>query len=192
MRKRSLFASSPLSRRNTHTSSGDLSQPAWHTTDHVSCSSEGANGVLFVRTAAGSFVIKGSQQVAEETFASCLFKALAVPTPRVRLTSYTQSEWGTIKSTLRRQCGSIAEVNGLNVQILCKVEKELDRPVLLIMEMVPGASMLEGMLPNQAQFLFNADQAAGQRRLQQVGRIMAVDLLVNNADRFPAQGRSQS
>ena len=149
-------------------------------------SDEGANGVLFVRTSAGSFVIKGSPQIAEESFASCLFKALAVPTPLVRLTSYTQSEWGTIKSTLRRQCGSVTELNGTNVQILCKIEKELDRPVLLIMEMVTGASMLEGMLPNQAQSLFDADQAAGQRRLQQVGRMMAVDLLLNNSDRIPA------
>jgi hypothetical protein len=184
-RKKSLFESilQEKDARETHHTMGDINQPRWHTADHVTCSSEGASGVLFVRTTAGSFVIKGSYQIAEEIFASHLARALTLPTPRVRLTSYTQSEWGIIKEKVKALASDYDDENSISV--LIKVQKELDRPVLLIIEMVTGAAMLEGMMPERAQSLLDPDQADGQRRLQQVGQMLAFDVFVNNSDRVP-------
>jgi hypothetical protein len=166
-----------------HHTSGDINKPSWQTADRVTCSSEGSSGVLFVRTSTGSLVIKGTSQIGEEIFASHLAKALGLPTPRARLTSFTQPEWGIIKQTCKGLSDAVDDENSISVKI--KVYKELDRPVLLILEMVTEAVMLEGMLPDKAKSLFDPDQADGQRKLEQAGRMIAFDILVNNSDRIP-------
>jgi hypothetical protein len=141
---------------------GDLYvDPQWHTVDAVTTSSEGSSGVLFARTAVGSYVIKSSSQIVEETFALELGAALGLHVPqvmlarlvpcdarliatllnKVRLTSFTETEWGLIKKALsslakRKEVDSnatkSANLAANFARVRQKIRKELDRPVIMV------------------------------------------------------------
>ena len=54
----------------------------------------------------------------------------------------------------------------------------------MVMELVPGATMLEGCPPPKAAELLDAATPVGRRRLRELGALVAMDALLNNSDRY--------
>lgn len=52
------------------------------------------------------------------------------------------------------------------------------------MQLVPGATMLEGLPKHKAETLLSA--TGDYPRLNQLGQLLAFDILINNTDRMPA------
>jgi len=121
----------------------------------------------------GILVVKGCTTIGEEMFASHLAKRLNISVPRTRVLEYKDSEWKRLKSKIFQ----LAESEG----DLLKFKKELNRPVLLVMEYVHGIDF-EHLGDNASNF-FGGDN--GKQRLQEVGRIISLDILTNNWDRLP-------
>lgn len=57
-------------------------------------------GVFFINTSQGNYIIKGTGSIGTETFATYLASYLGLRVPRVRVLSYSSSEWRTMKNKL--------------------------------------------------------------------------------------------
>lgn len=140
--------------------------------------------MVFVRTDRGVLVVKGSASIVQEMFAAEVVAAIGLPTPRLRQTSYRDAEWHELKAKLADLARADTDrVNG--EQISQKLRGGFDRPNLMIMELMSGAQMLEGMSPQEVATMFDDGTAAGLKRLRELGAIVAVDVLLNNSDRIP-------
>ena len=63
------------------------------------------------------------------------------------------------------------------------VGSTLNRPNMMVMELVPGATMLEGCSPTAAAALLDPATDEGRRRLRELGALVALDAMLNNSDR---------
>lgn len=157
----------------------DLFAIRWSTLDKVATSDNGSAGVIFCRCASGTFVVKGCATVAQEMFSAQLARVLGVAAPRARLVSWPGNEWQMLQKHVKRHLLR----RGLNdpsaATVRRKVEKELDRPHILIFELVPGVG-LDSMLPHE--LADNLERTGGMR---DVGAVCALDVILNNADRLP-------
>jgi len=93
-----------------------------------------------------------------------------------------------IKSTLKRIVTTPArdsndEAVRFKIRMQQHVGGALNRPNLMVMELVPGATMLEGCPPTKAAELLDPATPAGRRRLRELGALVAMDALLNNSDR---------
>jgi len=93
-----------------------------------------------------------------------------------------------IKSTLKRIVTTPAgDSNDDAVRFKIRMQQyvggALNRPNLMVMELVPGATMLEGCPPTKAAELLDPATPAGRRRLRELGALVAMDALLNNSDR---------
>ncbi|KAL6044767.1 Antitoxin protein of toxin-antitoxin system [Balamuthia mandrillaris] len=160
------------------TKPADITSFDWHKADGFRRSSEGSAGVFFIKSESqGMVVVKGSSTITVEAFGALLAERLEVTAPKVRVLEYTNPEWRVMK----RKLFSLAKRIGENDSV--KVEKELDRAFVLVMEYVPGKD-LETLGPEMALKVFGGDW--GRYILQQMGRIVVFDMLCNNWDRLPA------
>ena len=79
--------------------------------------------------------------------------------------------------------GATDEIVRSQIRIQQYLGSALNRPNLMVMELVPGATMLEGCPPSKATELLNSTTPAGRRRLRELGALVAMDALLNNSDR---------
>jgi hypothetical protein len=161
------------------TPAADLWDIRWPTLDKVAISDSGSAGVIFCRCAGGTFVIKGCATVAQEMFSAQLARVLGITAPRARLVSWPGNEWQMLQKHVKRHLLR----RGLNdpsaATVRRKVEKELDRPHILIFELVPGVG-LDSLPPQDL-----AAKLKGSGGMRAVGAVCAFDVILNNADRLP-------
>jgi hypothetical protein len=169
---------------NVHITSlpgGSLEAPRWDSVLDAEASAEGSTGVTFVLTGEGSYVIKAGSRPAEEYFASLVFGELGIPAPRVRCVGHTSKEWSDIKVAIRIGA-RLRESRGDKSGAL-RVQRS-DRPQLLVMEVVSCSAPLEGHAGAAALLKIGGDDA--EARLTTMGRVLAVDVFLNNSDRIVA------
>ena len=163
----------------TATPVADLFSIRWSTLDKVATSEGGSAGVIFCRCASGTFVIKGCATVAQEMFSAQLARVLGVAVPRARLVSWPGNEWQMLQKHVKRHLLR----RGLNdpsaATVRRKVEKELERPHILIFELVPGVGL--DSIPSQEL----AEKLKWSDGMRDIGAVCALDVLLNNADRLP-------
>ena len=86
-----------------------------------------------------------------------------------------------------RRVATLKGPNDQTVRSHIRIQQQLggvlDRPNLMVMELISGATMLEGCPPSKAAELLNAATPAGRRRLRELGALVAMDALLNNSDR---------
>ena len=164
---------------------GPLDLPNWTNVLDAEASSEGSTGVVFVLTGFGGYVIKASSRPAEEYFASLLFEELGLPSVRARCVGHTTQEWGDIKKAIRGGASARRargdESGALKLHL--RLNGPLDRPQLLIMELVSNAAPLEGYM--HAKELFEV--GPGAANLCKLGQLLMVDVFLNNSDRIKAK-----
>ena len=163
----------------TATPATDLFDIRWSSLDKVATSDSGSAGVIFCRCASGTFVIKGCATVAQEMFSAQLARVLGIRAPRARLVSWPGNEWQMLQKHVKRHLLR----RGLNdpkaATVRRKVEKELDRPHILIFGFVPGVG-LDRMVPQVL-----AEKLKGSGGMRAIGAVCALDVILNNADRLP-------
>eukprot|EP00927_Polykrikos_kofoidii_P060120 TRINITY_DN55185_c0_g1_i1.p1 TRINITY_DN55185_c0_g1~~TRINITY_DN55185_c0_g1_i1.p1 ORF type:complete len:905 (-),score=105.46 TRINITY_DN55185_c0_g1_i1:69-2783(-) len=167
---------------------GVLDDPQWNTAFAAVASSEGSDGVVFIATNAGGYVVKASSKPAEEYFATKVLRQLGVRSPDIRIVCHVDNEWREIKQALKisidraraRGDSSAADI------LQHRLNGSLNRAQLSVMSLVPHAAPLLGNTRAQAFFEGRADSAAVADELSILGRCLAVDVLLNNCDRFMA------
>eukprot|EP01087_Luapelamoeba_hula_P011633 TRINITY_DN3179_c0_g1_i1.p1 TRINITY_DN3179_c0_g1~~TRINITY_DN3179_c0_g1_i1.p1 ORF type:complete len:359 (-),score=71.42 TRINITY_DN3179_c0_g1_i1:61-1137(-) len=160
--------------------SADVTQPInWDEASSYARSAEGAAGVFFVTVNGGVVVVKGTMTVVQETFSTRLAQLLNIRVPQIRVVNHYDDEM----ASLRRNIARLAEIIG--PADLIKVERELDRPFVLLMEFTGGKD-LETLPRSSAAWLLGmkADQKENLR-LRALGNLAALDMLTNNWDRIP-------
>lgn len=143
---------------------------------------EGSGGVIFVKFKAEQYppvVVKGTSTLVQEIFALELANALKINVPRYYIVNFTQRAFREIQYNLRSKVGARG----------CVVEKELNRPFLLVMEQINGKSIFElatenGKEPEQIKQTIS-NYFGNSKYLKQIGKILLLDVLLNNLDRMP-------
>jgi len=138
-------------------------------------SASGSAGVFIVHFDTGLVVVKGSSSIGQEAFVAHLARKLNITVPRCRIVEYCEAEWKELKNALFRLARQQDSSDTL------KVEKELNRPNILIMEYVSGIE-LPALGPKAAE-VFSGP--SGANRLKEIGKIVALDIVTNNWDRLP-------
>jgi len=172
---------------------GPLEAPQWETAFAAEASTEGSDGVVFIATLAGVYVVKASSRPAEEYFATRALSMLGIPVVSVRVLSHVEREWRSIKAAIKsasQQMTKRGDIEGAQ-RLVLRLRGPLQRPQLLVMSFVPQATPLLGN-PRVKEFL---DIAVGSgclqdpcavSRLKVLGRCLAMDVLFNNFDRCAA------
>lgn len=155
----------------------DIDHIQWTKVSAFCRSGVGSAGVFFVKVPEGVAVVKGCDSVVEEVFAALLAERVGIRVPRVRVLEYTSREWRQAKWAIRSKAEA-ADPTGVDA---LKVEKELDRPFIMVMEFVKGKD-LEQLGP-QAKSLFESPD--GPRLFREMGRLVCLDIVTNNWDRLP-------
>eukprot|EP00040_Diaphanoeca_grandis_P015492 m.79125 g.79125 ORF g.79125 m.79125 type:complete len:396 (+) comp25182_c0_seq1:44-1231(+) len=142
----------------------------------VQRSEAGAEGVFFVSTTTGAVVIKGSRSIAPEMFSCMLGVALGVYCPRWRLIGTSSSEGKVLMRSLISldPSGRIQTSIGAQTHVLLKA-------------FLPGLNF-GSIGERRANEIFGVPgklSENGKTRLRELGRILALDVLCNNGDRFP-------
>lgn len=150
----------------------------WNKLNGVMLSSEGSSGVIFTKIGSSGAVVKSCATIATELFASELAQLMDVPCPQMRVLEYTNPEWGLVKKMLHARSKFGRNGNPLSLRMRRKIGKELDRPNILVMELLPDGQMLEGMTKADAAALFTP------ATLTQVGVVLGFDAFINNSDRL--------
>ena len=157
----------------------DITQPVWEDLLGVQCCDSGAGGVFFCTAASGSFVVKSTTHAAPEYFTNLLYRKLGINVPEMRVVQWSNGEYQRMVEEMKLCCYS-------EVKTKTKVRRELDRAYALVMEYIPGFSLID-MGPSR---LLPSLQHASPL-FQQIGHILAGDLLVNNSDRIPLVWHNQ-
>ena len=146
---------------------------------------------------------KASSRPAEELFATKLLRLLLGRhgAPDARVVGHREAEWGEIKHAIR--AGAHArrrrgDADGAR-RVMQMLRGALDRPQVLVMELVPRAAALEGHPRAAALFEPVKERQRQQQqqpqplssagaggRLRALGHVLAVDVLLNNSDRIVA------
>jgi len=141
----------------------------------VQCSDSGSGGVFFCSAAKGSFVVKSTTHAAPEYFTNLLYRKLGINVPAMRVVQWSNGEYQRMVEEMKLCCYS-------EVKTKTKVRRELDRAYALLMEYIPGFSIMD-IGPARLSAALNLPNSVSL--LHQIGRIVAGDLLVNNSDRIP-------
>jgi len=167
---------------------GALDHPRWHTTFAAVASSEGADGVVFIATKAGGYAVKASSKPAEEYFATKVLRYLGVRSPDIRIVCHVDREWRDIKQAVKVGADR-ARARGDNVAadiLQQRLDGPLNRAQLSIISLVPHAAPLLRNTRVKSFFGANFGTTAVADELNMLGRCLAVDVLLNNCDRFMA------
>lgn len=142
----------------------------------VERSDAGAEGVFFVETNKGAVVLKGSRSMAAEVYSSMLGLKLGIFCPAWRIIATASPEGQSMIKHL-----SDADPSG-RVYLNLKSQTHV-----LMKAFVPGANFGE-IGEKRAVEIFGLPgmpSTNGEARLRELGRILALDVLCNNGDRFP-------
>eukprot|EP01080_Neovahlkampfia_damariscottae_P012866 gene12866-7289_t len=148
----------------------------WNKMKGMAFSEAGSAGVFFCLLEDDTIVVvKGNSTIGEELFASKFAPMLDVLAPKMRLVEYLPKrfpkanlgsyDWTYIKRELPKHAGIKKS----------KVTKELDRGFFLLMEYVPNSVDLQKV---------NQELLESEGCLKDIGRIMIMDLVLNNWDRL--------
>jgi hypothetical protein len=159
--------------------SADLTKEiSWSKMKGMAFSSTGSSGVFFCLLEDDTVVVvKGNSTVGEELFTSEFAPLLGVKAPKMRLVEYSSknfpkaplgaNDWRIIKKTLPKHAGVHEN----------KVNKELYRAFFVLMEFIAGSVDLQDV---------DKELLETKEILQDIGRILVMDLVLNNWDRMPA------
>lgn len=144
---------------------------------------EGSGGVIFVDFKNKIYppvVVKGSSTVVQEIFALELAYLLKINTPKHYIVAFTQPEFSKIQYILAQKVGSRAAV----------VKKELNRPFLMVMEKINGNSIFSAVSNESDRSPKGVQEVVkkylnNKENLQHIGKIMVLDVMLNNLDRIP-------
>mmetsp|Transcript_22430 Transcript_22430/g.51378 ORF Transcript_22430/g.51378 Transcript_22430/m.51378 type:complete len:865 (-) Transcript_22430:33-2627(-) len=175
----------------TDAAAGPLDCPQWCTIRAARASEGGSNGVVFVLTAAGAYVVKASARPAEEYLGTLVLQQLGVPVPAVRVVCHVDAEWMAIKEAIKLASDKQAAVGDEESarKLRLRLRGPLNRPQLLIMSYIPDAAPFEGHAHAAAFFTKicsggeDTAQARVEQELRALGRCIAGDVLLNNSDR---------
>ena len=143
----------------------DVAATDWNECVRMEGSSGGSGGVVFCSWSSGAkAVLKGTTETSREVFATRVLRRLGVFAPHVRLIQFSDLEYAHVKEAVARLCSG---------ELLYRVQKNLKRPQILLFEFVAGSSPLEGASLSSASIM------------EQLGRMTAVDVALNNLDRLP-------
>jgi hypothetical protein len=159
-----------------------ITEPAlWETMSSAQLSGDGAIGVAFCKTDAGSFVIKPGRETFawREAFAYQIALALGMPAPKLRVVADSDPEYKRIFKGLWRLSSADDDLK----YTLWK--KWAHPPFVFVMEFVEDAQLLAGCGAQRAAKIFDASSDGGARRLRQLGWLVCMDALCNNQDRVP-------
>ena len=148
-----------------------LPPPRWaKTTAVLSKSSRGADGVLFMRAGAGGeFVVKPSKTAVAEYFASTLAKSLGLELPATTLVNPDDAK------EIRDNIGGSSYLADKHVDT---VKNEH----LLAMEAASGVASASDKTP----FMEGLEKMKDRGQFfKDVGKLYALDIMLNNVDRFP-------
>lgn len=135
---------------------------------------EGSTGVYLVEVAGKGVIVKpGSLSTAGEYFCSLLYKKAGMRVPRQRiLLSKANGEFEKLRQAVSRG----ADLPGASEGKL-RLKLELDKGACVaVVEYIKSKPIWE---------LSRASEVDRQRLLNQIGKTMALDILVNNGDRLP-------
>jgi hypothetical protein len=159
--------------------SADLTKEiSWSKMKGMAFSSAGSSGVFFCLLEDDTVVVvKGNSTIGEELFTSEFAPLLGVKAPKMRLVEYSPkkfpkaplgaNDWRNIKMYLPKHAGIHEN----------KVNKELDRAFFVLMEYIPDSVDLQDV---------DKELLETKEILQDIGRILVMDLVLNNWDRMPA------
>eukprot|EP00041_Stephanoeca_diplocostata_P016054 m.312304 g.312304 ORF g.312304 m.312304 type:complete len:397 (+) comp20238_c0_seq9:270-1460(+) len=155
----------------------DITDIKWRTgIKGIMRSEAGAEGVFFVETDAGAVVLKGSRSMGAEIYSCLLGTKLGIFCPRWRLIPLKSSEGSAMLAGLsEKDTSGRVRVNLAAMQnILLKAYLPGTNFGSLDVARTTEIFGVEGHLsPN------------GVKRLREIGRILALDVLCNNGDRLP-------
>ena len=155
----------------------DLNNINWGKIVALEMSDDGSEGVIFVETENGAFVIKGSSDPAIEYFSYHLLTNLKIKTPQQRILEYSHVDFQTMIIAIDR-------ASYIDPTIKQRVRSRLDRPFIMLMEYIPGYSIGNiGTVKTKA--AFDPSFPESRDRLIRMGIIIATDCFLNNSDRIP-------
>jgi hypothetical protein len=151
-----------------------LDTQLWSQVDKISLSKEGSSGVFFLHSnQTKQVVLKTTAEPALDIFANKLFEHLGIQVPRIRLVKNEDyKEWSDLKAC----CLSLSERTSFPI----KIERELQRRYFLVMEYVHSVE-----LPSYIDTRLKINESLSSHQIQQLGSIIAGDILLNNWDRLP-------
>eukprot|EP01133_Synstelium_polycarpum_P020630 gene20630-24780_t len=116
-------------------------------------------------------ILKTSVNIAQDVFASVLATICQLPLPLMRLLEHSAPEYSAMSSALNRLSIGNPSLNHY-------IRRELKKKFFLVIESAEGKSLAD---INIKDYLSGG---LGEKKLDQLGQIMAFDLLCNNRDRF--------
>eukprot|EP00730_Choanoeca_flexa_P013546 TRINITY_DN5442_c0_g1_i1.p1 TRINITY_DN5442_c0_g1~~TRINITY_DN5442_c0_g1_i1.p1 ORF type:complete len:414 (+),score=88.40 TRINITY_DN5442_c0_g1_i1:87-1328(+) len=142
----------------------------------VERSAAGAEGVFFVQTTTGALVVKGSRNLAAECFASMLALRVGVYCPPWRIIPMANAEGQSMLYYLGEldAMGRVATNIGSQTHVVLKAfvaGRNLDAHTAEDMQTIFGKS--------------HAETEAQKRRINELARLLLLDVLLNNGDRLP-------
>ncbi|KAM3141004.1 hypothetical protein pb186bvf_006805 [Paramecium bursaria] len=134
-------------------------------------SDNGARGVIFVETLQGTFVLKASGEVGVNIFVNKLSLELGIKTPQMSYISWFNNDIERIREQML--FASSAD------QVLhMKLSQQLKTAFIIIMEYIPSVSVAK-LYGDEFYTILN------EKRCKQIGAIVAMDIFLNNNDRYP-------
>lgn len=153
----------------------DLATVDFKTIKVLERSEKGSEGLFFVETESGLCIVKRSSNVGSEIFASLLALHLGIAAPKVRILDMEGPEGDALFEAIRNPK---IDPSGRAFSILAR------QKFLILMEYVKGLSLRE-VDHNLAAKLFATSTPAGRKLVQDIGSMIALDVLTNNGDRMP-------
>ena len=151
----------------------DLNKIDWTQPLHsVGISAEGSKGVVYLETHHGSIVFKAADDVSVDVFTNQLAHTLNTPVPRIRIISYDSIEFKQMMRAVEKYCHNHETLYEI-------INRRLNRPFYQLLEYIPNIK-LDKIGPQRFSAIFS-----NQSRLDQLGRIIGFDIVMNNSDRVP-------
>jgi hypothetical protein len=123
-------------------------------------------------------ILKGCIDLPQLYFGTLFSRAMNLDTPDCRVIEYNDPEFNEIFLNLERcAIGDPVISNKINYDIK-------DRPFLILFEYVPSLTLFNFGI-NRSQLLFRKSNPNSRKLFIQIGKILAIDMFLNNHDRLP-------
>jgi hypothetical protein len=153
----------------------------WSTITSIGKSVEGTEGVFFIKFPEDrAIVVKSSTTLGAEVYGAILAKRIGVATPGIRIINKASVEGSNIVRHMIKKDA--------------RVEQYLSQPFFILMEYIKGIVLGDVILNNSDDSKFIAEKfgnppdsihEVGKDNLFQFGRMIGLDFITNNFDRFP-------
>ncbi len=142
----------------------------------------------------GCIIIKGMENICSEMFATFLAHSMNILAPKVRLVEYAphihstqqtcvDNEWHYIKQSFDNP--TLIEEHKVSIADKVKADKMLNMAFFLIYEYIPSQLHLSNLQHEET--LVNDCNPQTNQIWFDLGRIVVVDMLINNFDRLPCE-----